>query len=124
MLRSRTTAYLLTLAILFVLCRPALTERAADFRVERRAEISYVAPLALPAGVEPAAGGLIGTIESSGLMLIDGRVVNGRRTLGGGELLEVPAHVAAQAVLHGIGQVELGGGSRVRLAGVSGRTSD
>ena len=63
-----------------------------------------------------ASVGPIGTISSFGLLLINGRLANGQRTIWGGELLQAPAGKNVQISFDSIGRVTLGRGAMARFA--------
>lgn len=61
----------------------------------------------------------IGTIESTGAMLINGRAANGKNVLWDGELLQAPTNASAAVTLEALGQVKLSSGALVRLSAAS-----
>ncbi len=84
-----------------------------------------LAPLPTLAAVNPAdvaavhnnpAATPIGTIESAGAMLINGRAANGKNVIWDGELLQAPANASAAVTLEALGQVKLSSGALVRLS--------
>ena len=93
------------LSLILVLTNLSLPQvvRASD---EPLADILYANAVAAP----------IGTIESSGTMLINGRAAEGSGAVWDGELLQAPAGTNAHAVLRGIGEVTLKSGAVVRLS--------
>lgn len=60
--------------------------------------------------------GPAGVVESIGGVSLDGRAVQGREAIWGGELIEVGANTGARIQLHAAGQVTLPAGARARLA--------
>ena len=66
----------------------------------------------------------IGTIESTGAMLINGRAANGKNVIWDGELLQAPADASAAVTLEALGQVKLSSGSLVRLSAASNTTGN
>lgn len=61
----------------------------------------------------------IGTIESTGAMLINGRAANGKNVIWDGEMLQAPANASAAVTLEALGKVKLSSGSLVRLSATS-----
>lgn len=61
----------------------------------------------------------IGTIESTGAMLINGRAANGKNVIWDGEMLQAPANASAAVTLEALGKVKLSSGSLVRLSAAS-----
>lgn len=74
------------------------------------------AHVVLPAG---AASAPIGTIESVGPLVINGRAADGSGPLWNGEQIQAPAGTEARATLDGIGQVRLKSGATAQLAAVA-----
>lgn len=62
-----------------------------------------------------ATAGMIGMVESSGDMIINGRSARGKEWLWDGEVLRSP-NTSAQVTLNGIGKVMLSSGSEVKLS--------
>jgi len=58
----------------------------------------------------------IGTIESSGEVVINGRTIYGKGTVWDGELLQAPAEASARVSLEAVGTVTLMNGAMVKLA--------
>lgn len=58
----------------------------------------------------------IGTIESTGAMLINGRTANGKNVIWDGELLQALADASAAVTVEALGQVKLSSGAVVRLS--------
>jgi hypothetical protein len=59
--------------------------------------------------------GMIGMIDSSGTVKINGREARRQELLWDGEIVQAPANAAAQLSLAGLGQVQLAKGSSVKL---------
>lgn len=64
-------------------------------------------------------GGMLGMIESSGKVKINGREARGQELLWDGEIVQAPANASAQVSLAGLGQVQLAKGSVVKLTTAS-----
>ncbi len=67
------------------------------------------------AAAKPIAGPL-GTVESPGVIKINGQAAQGKGQLWGGELLQVAAETGARVQLPGLGQLNLSGDTAVRVA--------
>ena len=61
----------------------------------------------------------IGSIESMGALIIDGRLAKGQEPLWGSELIQAPANASARISLHSIGQASLNPASIVRMTTMS-----
>jgi hypothetical protein len=108
MKRSQSAVVSLCLSLMLSPLVAPLHVMAADFT-----PTSVVATSNNPAATP------IGTIESTGAMLINGRAANGKNVIWDGELLQAPADTSAAVTLEALGQVKLSSGSLVRLSAAS-----
>ncbi len=108
MKRSQSAIASLCLSLALAPLAAPLATRAAD--------LNHAAVTALR---NNSAATPIGTIESTGAVLINGRAANGKNVVWDGELLQAPANASAAVTLAALGQVKLRGGSLVRLSAAS-----
>ncbi len=73
----------------------------------------------IPASISAEA---IGTVESSGVALIDGQVVSGKEAIRGGELIQTSPNGSARVMIEHVGEVSLGSSAQARVASASVQT--
>jgi len=107
MIRSRSLALSLCVILVFTAGFAPLSARAGESSREEGERLELYASVAMSP---------IGTIESSGEILINGRAAYGKELVWEGELLQAPARARARVSLTAIGKVTLRSGALIKLA--------